>query len=461
MLRTVYYSSKTEEGNAFQGVSVQATHKNKDGQNTQNIGYIGYHDESPCQNENYFPAVRDKNAIPSLFDRERVGTSIYIPGFIDVENWKENILKSLLNDFWLAIHNRKISFRIDDVIIDNSTVEMHINSLKGLDGFTADRYYKAYTKGKCFTETLNHIGNINLYLIEAEEFPDKRVSYMRKNLMLIYEEWNFRFRKNFTGLFICDNDNGNRILRIMESPKHEEWQPKKLKRRLPDLDGQKILDSIRQLINAKLKELMPLSVTPQFELSDIKKYLPYSDDDTEHDTGGNQEENERETFKKVVASPDTVSIPVSKSSDMKKDEKGKEEVPGGILIGPPKPTPGPGPNPVPFPSPVPGPSPAVTTPAIIADIKSRILSYSNENRYYLVALTARNTDFDGNIYLQSVGDDNEVDDIKAVSAVCDSNTILVNANGSIPVKLLEGKTQKIKIFVENNEELSLRFIHGN
>jgi hypothetical protein len=244
----------------------------------------------------------------------------------------------------------------------------------------------------------------------------------------------------------------------MEPPKHDEWQPLRLLSRYPSLDGQKILDSIRQLINAKIKELVPLSITPQFEIDDIKKYLPYSDDDSGTQSDGNKKQEDKETFKKIVAEAEPVTIiPFSKTSDLEKNKEGNENIPGGTGQGGHKPGP-PHPGPIPPPGPVPGPGPS---PAIKARIKSRILSYSNGDKSYLIAFTAQNTDFNGDIYLHSVGDDSESDMVKITNAISDNNSIPINRDGSIPMKLPKDKTRKIKINVENNEELSLRFIYGN
>lgn len=466
-LRTVYYSTKTENGCAFQGVSAQTTHKNKDGKKTQSVGYIGYYNNSPGEDENYFPAIRDINEIPDFLVREKIGTSIYIPGYCDTENWENNILKSLLNDFWLAILHAKISFKVGNTLLDKTNVGKLINDYKGADGFTADRYYRAYLSGKCFSGKLNHIDDVKLYLMEEVDLPDKRVSYMRRNYMLIYEESNFRFRKNFTGLFICDNEKGNKILRAMEPPKHDEWQPKreKLLSRYPDIDGKNVLDSIRKLINAKVKELMPLSITPQFELDDIKKYLPFSDDGTEETEKGKVKEEEKETFKKIVTDTDKITIPVVRSDDLRKDDDGEEQAP---VNGGENATPKPGPVPPIPPGPVP-PTPAPPSPgpghrfspAVKAKIKSRLLLYSNKENYYLVALTSQNADFDGNLHLHSVGDDGEVDKIKVCGASNNGNTITINPNGTVRLQLTKDKTERIKLFVENNEELSLRFTYGS
>lgn len=455
LLRTVYYSTKTNNGYAFQGVSLQPTHKTPEGQSTQSVGYIGYYNDSPADDENYFPAVRVKSEIPAFFLREKVGTSIFVPGYAAANNWARNISVSLLNDFWLAILRNKIAFKIGDTIIDSSNVKEQIEKLKHTDGFTAYRYFQAYEKGTCFEVPQKEIGSFNLYLLEEEEFQDREVSYMRLNSMLIYKDSNFKFRKNFTGLFVCDDKEGNKILRAMEPPKHDEWQPKRLKTCYPELNGQKILDSIRKLINKKLKELMPLTVSPQFELSAIAKYLPYVDEEEISDENQGDEDN-KETFKKIAASAEPVVIPVSKSSDMIKDDKGEEEIPGGSGGGK-KPGPvRPGPNPIPGPRSGPRPSTGTMT-----KIKSRILTYSSKDKYYLVVLTAQDADFEGNLYLHSVGDDNEIEKVRAESGVCGGEVICANTNGSVPLKLIKDTPQKIKILVENNEELSLRFTYGS
>ena len=98
--RTVLYSTKTEDGHAFQGVCRLATFE-QDRVRRAPDGFIGL-DTGP-KSEPYL-AVRKEKDIPALFQRSEIGTSVWCLGFIKQKNWLREVVSASLDSFWLAIH---------------------------------------------------------------------------------------------------------------------------------------------------------------------------------------------------------------------------------------------------------------------------------------------------------------------------------------------------------------------
>ncbi len=70
-------------------------------------------------------------------------------------------------------------------------------------------------------DTLPTIGHVRLYFQKNKKATDK-VVYMRKPMMLV-KAHRTQSSNGFYGVFVCDDRNGNEILRKMENPAHNEW----------------------------------------------------------------------------------------------------------------------------------------------------------------------------------------------------------------------------------------------
>lgn len=115
--QTVYFSTHSvDDEYAFKGASVLMTHRNEDGEETQADGSIGIF----CHDTGRIVALRDPEKIPDQFKRTEPGLSTYIPGYKPIyknpDTWKDELVMSLLSNFWPAVHFEKVTFRIQDII---------------------------------------------------------------------------------------------------------------------------------------------------------------------------------------------------------------------------------------------------------------------------------------------------------------------------------------------------------
>ena len=440
-LRTVYYFTKTPENTAFQGVSRIVTHTDEKNRETQASGYIGFYDDK--EQKYYSVRDRDVKTIPSHFLRDKIGTDIYIPAFKGVGNWESDLIVSVLNDFWCGIELGLIKFKVGEEIIDKSNIGRYVSEYTGINFLTADRFYRAYKKGTKYETELPNLGKVKLYLNPEDDEQAKEVAVMRKNLMVI-DRWNFYFRKPFSGVFICDNEEGNKILRLMEPPRHDKWDPARLDEKIIGKKiGNKIIKSIKDWIKDCAQSLMPLLESDSFELSDIAKYLPDILDD-DNDEQSNEEGNNipPENFDTVPVEPEVKSIPIfePRNTVIKKKEEDEENV---VLM----PSGGRG-----------GGSGGGGQPKggnVKAGLKARCIYNPSDNSYTVVLRSKE--DFKGNITLLAVGEDNEAEAMYIRKAFENlGETSISDGSKSIPVTVAAGEAKRLKVFISQNEILSLR-----
>jgi len=260
-LRTVFYSSLNESGEyIFQGVAKLASYK-KGKNNHESRVYLGEGSERL--------AVRNPKEIPPLFKREQPGLSQFVMGVnLDVR-WITDITKSVLKNYWSLLLDHGLEIEI----IENGKVVQTIDSSNTIA--LIKRYYKEDPDRSTlqpignplfFTEALKsnkiefdipHIGKCDFFYKEMSN-GENNIAYLR-NGMVVYTKVEQRLPgANITGVFRCQTTSGDEILRKMEPPKHDSFEPEMLARnhKLDKLAGEKILKQIRTDIRNQIKSLI-------------------------------------------------------------------------------------------------------------------------------------------------------------------------------------------------------------
>jgi len=265
-IRTVFYTSvNTQGGVAFQGKSILITH-DYDDNTVRSMGWFGM-DGAGWQ------AVRNESDIPRLFKRTEVGTDVSILGYVpNEEDWKKPLISSIVKNFWMALHDRDLELVIKDA---KHSIEINKNNLYELlsqyGAGNALPYYLAVTSYDVMKEEqLPLIGKCRFYVKKGERYP-KRVATMRKAKMIV-EEKMFRGPDEWAGVFVCDDDEGNNILREMEPPKHDIWDPA-----LDKENGTKVLRTIRDWIRGTLSEMTEQESGSPEEIPGLDQFLPLDD----------------------------------------------------------------------------------------------------------------------------------------------------------------------------------------
>ncbi len=273
-IRTVFYGTKDIDGNvAFQGKSMLVTHLREDGETTQGTGFYGIED----QNKPIF----DFSLLPEYFKRDRCGTDIFIMGFNASEGWEEKVIKTILEDFFIAIKEGKLVVEVNDTRINQNTIYDLMEKFSQEGSWPADKYYSVYCSEESIYKSISNfegMGEIELRLLTGKNFP-KKVAMFRATGMKIFDMDRFmNMPIRFAGVFVAKGELINDFLRICEPPEHNKWvadRYEKNPKRAKD-----IINKIKRWIRDEVKALASQGEAEECDVEGMSQFLP--DDMSEH-----------------------------------------------------------------------------------------------------------------------------------------------------------------------------------
>lgn len=349
-LRTVLYSTKnTEEETAFQGKTILTSFK-ENGQIFHNVGVFGLNSDPTS------PPVFDMDLVPRSFQRDRVGTDVIVVGFERDDDWKEQIIVSVLQYCFYAIHKGKLVVKVSD---EETTIEIDQDSLekKMLEykvwfdqnghtdnfQFTAPKYLDvlSHPKMKHFAVPFENKGEIELYLVVDPDLDGRSIYEMRSAGMGIQEDTRWRgIGTHFNGLFIATGkgavdrtpeNNIDSFLRKCEDPAHNEWAAAFYKDH--DKEAKYILEEIHKWIRARVIDQIPKYDGTSHDAFGLSKFIQnihnVGDKTEEEDAFQNYEPQSLEP--KKAAEPRIKKVPTQVKSNgrgkgnQKNPEKGKKQ----------------------------------------------------------------------------------------------------------------------------------------
>ena len=282
-MRTVLYSTyNKDKEHIFQGVAMLVSHELPDGTKLQPTGYLGGRGGS---------SIRDKGDIPVQFLRNKMGTDIIVVGFPKERNWQNDLVYSVLENFWPAIDLGDLEVTVGNQEISRKNLGELLISFSGQEDFTAHMYYKAFKESSyAFQEKLPNLKEVSLYLSTGDNELPNRVAMVRATGMVVFQK-QFRSNVRFCGVFICGNETGNKLLREMEPPKHDIWDPDH-----PDKgENKKIESEYRHFIRDSIKTLSPTDDSKVISVPDLSRFLPDDDDSPEEEFEGDGDKQSRES----------------------------------------------------------------------------------------------------------------------------------------------------------------------
>lgn len=446
--RTVLYSTRTLDGRtAFQGVCRLVTHKDGNGELTQGTGFIGNTDTG----QKLSRALRDFDAIPQCFRRTEPGLDVWILGSRHSEDqWSEPFIRSALANFWPAIGDKKITFEVGHETIDDATLGKGMRTHR-FDDQVADElpFYRALVDqhAKRFARKLPYASECRLHLLTVGRDLPKKVRMVRRTGMVID-----MYRPQvgflpFAGLFICEGHKGNRLLRSLEPPRHDKWDPA----RASDPHAAQALSEIKKWIREIISQQTPHSDEDQFNESEVPPDLledlpenPITDStEFEPDLGGTPKDS---------PPPQPVKI---KTRIMRKTKESGEKGAGGDGDNVENPTKGDQEN-------TGGrkgrdgerdadkmltPKPNLTTRAFCSSDADEVIE--------LVLRT--DNDYEGNVWIEGVGDDGSSNNLPLESA---ENVVAgpaeVEQNKIKDVKLAAGETVRFRLRLKQPGKYAVR-----
>jgi hypothetical protein len=337
-LRTIFVSTIFPDGQQprqyTQGKAILMSHK--DGSQThQNVGYWGVLDNcmpvEGCLSNGIDWLLRagKQSDLP-----KRIGTTFHILGFHAVKDWEKFLIASVLEHFFGAIWKSKLVVHVDDEVISKATIRGIFGrktlreALIGVKG-EPDRFDNA----RSFLKTLEdskevfiedqqniEIGNCQVRIIVAENLP-KRVAVLR-NGMFITDQMDTLKRfgdfKEFAAVVECHSKKGNQLLRDMEPPKHDDFQPALLITPEQQEKGQRALTLLGRWVREMLKRH---ARDPIADVSEVKELAHYFPDDS-GDSGGDKGEEINPVGKIEIRAQPHRRRPVVIKADVEGDEGG-------------------------------------------------------------------------------------------------------------------------------------------
>lgn len=290
-IKTVVVSSRNADDKVFfEGATRITTHKNERGEKLTAYGFYDSNNGEPNLND---------GEIPEIFQRTETGTDINIIGLWHDVDRNRLMIKSVLNNFWLAIHEHKLVVTIDNVTISKENLEQVIdeyfpnefesgNALE-LESWNPKPYYKAvkYSNAndqfRFFPGELDTLGKVKFYVYLGKGLPN-RTSFFRTPKMVVFKRTNKKIN-GYAAVFICENDEGNAILRMMENPAHNEWQKENYPKDEGKIDkiARKTENEISDFINAKLDSLAKLNTSNKVAFLGLEEFLSIPEDLLEKD----------------------------------------------------------------------------------------------------------------------------------------------------------------------------------
>ena len=291
-LRTVFYwtcfQKDGKDRERFQGKSVLMSHDGQQGE-TQGTGFYGQ--------KNGCVELTGKD-IPEgfrLYDPKEKGpvqgTSLVIVGFRETDNWRRRVATGAIGNFFYAIGNDQLTVTVKP---EESSELIEVNSAS-LDKWfqdlteTADpddpedgalqeaQTFWDISKSRSVEKQDADLGHCRLWIRVAEGLSSK-VALIRHTGMLVttQQERLKRFDgfRDFAALCVFEDPKGNELLRRMENPKHDQFEPD----RLPKDErhrGKKALKRMTDWIRSEIrKQAGPPEGGKKTVLSELAVYLP-------------------------------------------------------------------------------------------------------------------------------------------------------------------------------------------
>ena len=229
-LRTVFYATQDKDGvKATQGIARLVSFALEDmgmGQSEGNLSMgIGYYGKMG-QNQ----AVQECCSLEKGFQREEVGTDVFILGFTEKPEWDTEIIISILEDFLVSIYLGLLEVKVGNTMISKKTLGKVMDQYKDIAA-KAYNYYQTLISPEAhvITENYEGLGDVELHIL-IQNGLHRRVLMSRMNGMKVFDQKNFPSAIQFAGICILKDVPINSYFREMENPQHDAWQPERHKK---------------------------------------------------------------------------------------------------------------------------------------------------------------------------------------------------------------------------------------
>lgn len=461
--RTIFYNSYSidDKIKAFQGVSRLVSHFDENNNPTQGVGYFQNFDES--KDEGYPIFENDSCELRDIFKRTDYGTDVIIAGFKKSNTWEEDIEKAIICNFFVAIHNEDLIVNIGELILNKNNLKERIMHYAKIEESTKENkikiileLYNALTEGKEIKGSIMEKDDVSIF-IKMDDNYSKTIAEMRSTGMVI------RTRKRnilarYSAVMIVHDGSLNKLLKDIEPPQHNEWDPGIIEDDIQKKKASKIRSQLITWANDTIVEECQVKLPDEMDLDGISQYLPFDEDDLSLGTDNKNSSSlngENSLGEKRPVTPNIKRIPLSatktkgiKSDDMEPHNSstgGSRGGTGGVEDSNGEDT-------------ITAVSPGNKSIRVPKVQKQRIIKTPAPSTYR-VALSLEEDCKSVNIALSSVGDDNRKERIKILSFRTKSTKAQITNSNSINVGELRANTiYEFFLVLEYSEKMLLDLI---
>lgn len=262
---------------------------------------------------------------------EEYGTDIFLIGLKQLGDWKENIIRAILNNFLVSIFKNELEVEVYGELINSETIGKVLEDVDTSKLLQADRtefiatqnYYQVLineeaTKSNLPQEIVDKYDFIDdvtdgtLYLLDVEP-ANRKILQTRKAGMKIYERGYINSIINFTGIFQATGTKFNKFLKDLENANHDKWSVDR-KQGTERAEAQGLLTDLLHWFQAEVKSNYGVTTDEIHDAIGVSDLLPIQD------TADGDENNDTGIKNKFSSSKIKVSTPKSPLNDGDKAE---------------------------------------------------------------------------------------------------------------------------------------------
>ena len=316
-LRTVFYWTCYEQDGEifekFQGKAVLMSH-DQDDFRTQGTGFYGIKEDCQALTTPIPDFIRLHDHLGSPVR----GTSLLITGFSEERNWRRRIASSVIENYFYAIDKENLKVMVEpdqdaakaeEFEITSDTLAHWFNALESnLGDNSMDEDGSALQRARSYWEVTDgsvepierqdtDLGHCKLWIRVGDGLPS-RVALVRRTGMLVTDQQNglmrFPLHQGFAAVCVFEDPAGNELLRQMENPQHNKFEPD----RLPEEERDKGHRALRRITNWIREEIRkqagPQESSTTAVLSELAALLPDLQPDEPFDADSPSSEGDRE-----------------------------------------------------------------------------------------------------------------------------------------------------------------------
>ncbi len=291
---SVFVSSKTDNEVHFEGITKLCTHYITEG---ELLSPNGLYDT-----DGNGEVISDEDKIPEEFRPKEKGTSVFVLGATITTQEEGELIKAVLRNFWMAVYHNKLTVTIQGTIINKDTLDELMKQYFGPENvkekevseYNPRYYYDIITNAEKETDSYKLVSDdiemfgkqcpVKLYIHRQQDAIGQFI-FMRSPLMTVYMDrvssW-----KGLNGIFVCDSEEGNKILREMENYQHDSWTRKNYKARNNnnDIEAAHTLNAIKNFINNTVRDELQSEAQETQQIAGLEEILSLKTPNVEDDS---------------------------------------------------------------------------------------------------------------------------------------------------------------------------------